>query len=57
MASGTYPLPDREKKNVLIKQKYTQNMNIIKFKKLKTSKNREELNKLCKLITEINKGE
>ena len=43
-------------KNVLIKQKYTQNMNIIKLKKLKTSKNRKELNKLCKLIKEINKG-
>ena len=43
-------------KNVIKKQKYTQNMNIIKLKKLKTSKNRKELNKLCKLIKEINKG-
>jgi hypothetical protein len=43
-------------RQLLIKQKYIQNPNMIKFKNLMTSKNRKELTNICKLIKEINKG-
>jgi len=45
-----------KKRKLIIKQKYLQNPNIIKFKKIKTFKNETELTKLCKLIKEIKKG-
>jgi len=44
------------KRQLLLKQKYIQNPNMIKFKNLMTSKNRKELTNICKLIKEINKG-
>jgi hypothetical protein len=44
------------KRQLLIKQKYFQNPNMIKFKNLMTSKNRKELTNMGKLIKEINKG-
>ena len=42
-------------RQLLIKQKYFQNPNVINLKNLMTSKNRQELPNMCKLIKDINK--